>query len=356
MHTGRVSAPLYERIADLPLAIEGYRVEPLSSITGARWTRRTTVVVLSGGGHEGRGEDVIYEEPDQLAFQRDPCRLPLGGEHRFEPFARRLDGLDLFSRPPVDESSRPYRRWAFESAALDLALRQNGLSLARALGRDLRPVRFVASLGLGQPPTLGPLERLLRVNPELEFKVDYDRSWTPELIERLAALERVRVVDLKGQYRGSFRGPASDAARYRQVADGLPEVWIEDPDWSPEIAAALAPHLERVSWDAPIHSLADVERLPFAPRALNMKPSRFGRLSELLRTYEHCERRGIATYGGGQFELGPGRGQAQYLAGLFHPAAPNDLAPAVYNRSDAPADLPRSPLRLSVDAAGFRVR
>ena len=29
--------------------------------------------------------------------------------------------------------------------------------------------------------------------------------------------------------------------------------------------------------------------------------------------------RGIALYGGGQFELGPGRGHIQYLASLFHP-------------------------------------
>ena len=27
------------------------------------------------------------------------------------------------------------------------------------------------------------------------------------------------------------------------------------------------------------------------------------------------------------FELGPGRGQLQYLASLFHPDGPNDLAP-----------------------------
>jgi hypothetical protein len=51
-------------------------------------------------------------------------------------------------------------------------------------------------------------------------------------------------------------------------------------------------------------------------------------------------------YGGGQFELGPGRGQAQLLASLFHPDEPNDLAPAVYNVGDAAAALPRSPLRL----------
>ena len=39
----------------------------------------------------------------------------------------------------------------------------------------------------------------------------------------------------------------------------------------------------------------------------------------------------MGAYGGGQYELGPGRGQIQYLAGVFHPDAPNDIAPAGYD-------------------------
>ena len=55
-----------------------------------------------------------------------------------------------------------YRRWAYESAALDLALRQNGMSLHEALGREPRPVNFVVSLRLGEPPTMEPIERASR--------------------------------------------------------------------------------------------------------------------------------------------------------------------------------------------------
>jgi hypothetical protein len=35
----------------------------------------------------------------------------------------------------------------------------------------------------------------------------------------------------------------------------------------------LAAHRDRVTWDAPIRSVADVGRLPFAPRMLNVKPN-----------------------------------------------------------------------------------
>ena len=49
-------------------------------------------------------------------------------------------------------------------------------------------------------------------------------------------------------------------------------------------------------------------------------------------------------YGGGQFELGVGRGQIQYLASLFHSDSPNDVAPAGYNLDPLDPELPQSPL------------
>ncbi len=67
---------------------------------------------------------------------------------------------------------------------------------------------------------------------------------------------------------------------------------------------------------------------------VNIKPSRIGGLKKLCDTYDYCAERQIGAYGGGQFELGPGRGQAQYLASLFHPDTPNDLAPTGYNQDD----------------------
>ena len=87
---------------------------------------------------------------------------------------------------------------------------------------------------------------------------------------------------------------------------------------------------------------------------VNIKPSRIGSLPDLCATYDYCAERGIGAYGGGQFELGPGRGQAQYLASMFHPDTPNDLAPAAYNLDEPAAGLPSSPLPVAADATGFR--
>jgi len=87
---------------------------------------------------------------------------------------------------------------------------------------------------------------------------------------------------------------------------------------------------------------------------VNVKPSRLGGLRPLLAAYEHSEREGIRMYGGGQFELGVGRGQIQYLASLFHPDGPNDTAPSAFNDVVPPAGLPTSPLPVAASDTGFR--
>ena len=144
-------------------------------------------------------------------------------------------------------------------------------------------------------------------------------------------------VDFKGLYSGSIVDQAADPLLYRRVTDAFPEAWIEDPKLTPETDAVLAHHRERFSWDAPIHSIADIESLPYPPRMVNIKPSRLGGVQNLLDAYDYCAQRGIGNYGGGQFELGVGRGQNQYLASLFHADAPNDVAPTGFGIGDPTA-------------------
>jgi hypothetical protein len=243
------------------------------------------------------------------------------------------------------EASADYRRWAFESAALDLALRQAGRSLAEAVGRVHRPVRFVAS-------TRSEIEPYLALNPDLEFKLDVEAGWDRALMERLAATGRVRVLDLKAYYRGTSVDLAPDPELYRAAAEVFPDAVIEDPWLEDGCREALAGAEDRLSFDAPIHSWRDVEKLPLEPRWLNIKPSRFGTLARLLECIEECEERGIQVYGGGQFELGPGRRQIQRLASVFYADAPNDVAPTAYNDGPAREGLPASPLP-APDGVGF---
>jgi hypothetical protein len=108
------------------------------------------------------------------------------------------------------------------------------------------------------------------------------------------------------------------------------------------------------TWDAPIHSIADIEALPFRPRMVNIKPSRLGPLESLCSAYDFCERAGIGAYGGGQSELSVGRDHIQYLAAVFHPDTPNDTAPKEFNLPDPPDGLPSSPIDLPIAPTGFR--
>ena len=187
----------------------------------------------------------------------------------------------------------------------------------------------------------------------LRFKLDPTSSWDERLIEELVATGAVDSVDFKGYYSGSVVDQPADPVLYRRVAEAFPEAWIEDPALSEETDAVLAPHRARFSWDAQIHSIADIEALPYPPRMVNIKPSRLGGLRSLLDTYDYCAARDIGNYGGGQFELGVGRGQNQYLASLFHADAPNDVAPSGFNLTEPPAGLPSSPLTPSPGATGF---
>jgi L-alanine-DL-glutamate epimerase-like enolase superfamily enzyme len=345
----------YEQIADLPLEISGYTLEGLERDVSSAFTRLSTVIHLEGVGEEGVGEDVTYDGLDHVALQDAGPALPLAGTWTLRTFSEHLDALDLFPAPPVRDVSRLYRRWAFESAALDLALRQAGQPLQAVLGREPRPVTFVVSMRLGEPASGDPMKRWLELYPELRFKLDATPSWTPELIAELVATGAVDSIDLKGAYHGTVVDNPADPELYRRVAEAFPDAWIEDPDLEiPAAAEALAAAHDRITWDAPIHALTDVESLPFAPEMVNVKPSRFGPLRELFGAYDYLAQRGIGAYGGGQFELGPGRGHIQYLASLFHPDTPNDVAPGGFNEPEPRAGLPASPLPPAPSDVGFR--
>jgi L-alanine-DL-glutamate epimerase-like enolase superfamily enzyme len=334
--------PLWDALAGLEVHVGDYVLQRREQPVPSGWTRVTTTVVLRGGGEQGEGEDVTYTPEDHDGF---PAREQLAGNWTLDGFSRRIGELELWHEEPSMSASRDYRRWAFDSAALDLGLRQAGRSLGDLVGRAYRPVRFVAS-------TRADIEPYLALNPELEFKLDVEEDWDRERMGRLAALDRVRVLDLKAYYRGTSVDLAPDPALYRAVAEAFPAAVIEDPWLEDGCREALRGAEDRISFDAPVHSLDDLDRLPLTPHWLNVKPSRFGTVQKLLACVDACEERGIRMYGGGQFELGPGRRQIQRLASLFYADGPNDVAPSEYNEGGARPGLAASPLPAPA-GAGF---
>jgi hypothetical protein len=348
----------YDKVKDLPLQIDSYELSGLEFQVPDAFERLTTIIHLKGGVHEGLGEDVVYDALDHVAFQDAGPILDLAGEHTIASFSELLDGLELFPSPPEREVSVNYRRWAFESAALDLALRQAGKSLHEVVDRQPRPVNFVVSMRLTPPgsdevSTIEPVRKRLEIYPTLRFKLDPTNDWTDELIQQLAETGAVDSLDLKGQYKGTPVDVETDPELYRKLIEAFPQAWLEDPDVSDQTKPILDPVADRVTWDAVIHSVADIKSQPWMPKMVNIKPSRFGPLHELFAGYDFCEENGIGAYGGGQWELGPGRGHIQYLASIFHPDTPNDVAPSGYNTAGTEPGLPSSPLEPLPTPTGF---
>ncbi|MXR41330.1 hypothetical protein GRX01_08260 [Halobaculum sp. WSA2] len=372
---------LYRAIADLPLTIESVGLRRRARDTSSGFERVSTTFRLRGDGELGRGEDVTYDAPDHDALFANPERDPrtpadglgfeaaLVGEWTFREFSNRLDDVDLFPKgEPERDTGHAYRRWAVESAATDLALRQADTDLASILDRERDPVAFAASTRLGEPsesgtdsnsragdpqgPSADRVTAIAERVPGIGFKLDPTDDWTDEVVADLPT-ERVRVLDLKGLYEGTEVDQEPDAEFYEWVLESFPNAVIEDPAVTDETRHAFEGEEHRVSWDYPITGVASVEDLPWEPEWLNVKPSRFGTLESLSDTLEWARERDVTLYGGGQFELGVGRDQLHALASVFHPDGPNDVAPGAFNDPAVPERLPATPLAPSAAPRGF---
>ena len=142
--------------------------------------------------------------------------LPLAGSWTLDSFSRHLDGLDLFhGAEPGMPAFRDYRRWAFESAAADLALRQAGRSLADVLGREPRADQVRRLAAARRAAERSSRSRAgSRRTPARGSSSTPRPSWDDELLAALAATGAVESVDFKGAYKGT---PVDVADRSRAL-------------------------------------------------------------------------------------------------------------------------------------------
>lgn len=348
------SSETWERLSALPLTIDAVELS-FPRLPLARFERVTTLISLTGLGEEGLGEDVNYDAPEHEQVRQHGPAFDAVGTWTLGSFCALVDETDLFpTGGPEHEASLDYRRWAWQSAALDLALRQADTDIATALDRTPRPVRFVSSAGVGSPPNIANLQPYIDAVPDLRFKLDAGSDWDDAFLTELSALGRADCVDFKAFYTGTIVDTNIPTDQALRIAAAVPEATLEDVapgETTTEVAKADA---HRLSWDAPIHSVADIDALPITPQRMNVKPSRIGSIRELLDVYEHLESIGAEMYGGGQFELSVGRGQIILLASLMHPDGANDTAPVVFHDFKPGDALPSSPLPAPDALRGFR--
>ena len=204
---------------------------------------RTTIQIrLRGAGHEGLGEDIspFPDHPDPVGDAPSDL-LRLAGEWTLGSFCDHLGTLEQWPSPPDWAAATLYRNWAYESAALDLALRQAGRSLHEVLEREPRPLTFVNSLGLGDPPRPTPSTAGSPATRDVHFKLDAAAAWDLALCEDLAATGAVDVVDFKGQYGRRSRTPGRSPPSTGVVAARSRPPSSRIPHDLPEVAAPLAP-------------------------------------------------------------------------------------------------------------------
>ena len=207
---------MWSRLAGLAARRRSLRDERLEPGPGFGEAHANRLVRLRGAGAEGLSEDITL-------FMGEAPDLPLAGEWTLERFCDHLASLDQWpGGPPEWETARRWRNWGYEAAALDLALRQAGRGLPEVLGREPRPVTFVNSLGLGDPPSPDTIQRRLERYPGLRFKLDAAVAWTPEIVETLVGTGAVHTIDFKGRYGLEVEDAGALAALYALLLDGLP--------------------------------------------------------------------------------------------------------------------------------------
>lgn len=336
-----------EGLLALPVEIETLELTSLrrALVDGVR---ETTLVRLRGPGGEGLGEDVTFDAADRRALLAARLPAELSQMRTVGDVAALIEDRDLTAERPRWDAVSRYRRWAVEAAALDLALRQAGIGLAEALGRRPAPLHFVVSRRVEKAEEVLDL---VHRHPGVRLKLDATLAWTEPVAAAIARRGAVATIDLKGTAPGSPVHLEPDPVLYERVARLFPDAWLEDPGLTPETEPVLAAHSRRISWDEPIATAEDV---PTDAGAVNVKPARIGSIRGVLSVLERCATLGIPVYGGGQSEIGPGRGQAQLLAALFSPTAPNDLAPEAYNDAEPAAAAPQSPVAAPGAITGFR--
>ena len=215
-------------------------------------------------------------------------------------------------------------------------------------------MRFVNSLGLGDPPPFATVGRRLERYPGLRFKLDARPSWSPSLIAEVAATGAVEVIDFKGRYGIPVEDEAGAAGDVptgpRRASPTRSSRTLTTCPMSPRCSSRT----RRASRSTRRSRPPPTSTAPFGARIINVKPSRIGSVRALLDVYEHCEPTACACTAAGWASSGSARGQIELLAALFHPDGPNDVAPSAYNLTDLPAGLPESPLTPPTGMTGFR--
>jgi hypothetical protein len=198
-------------VAALPVRIDDVLVEcaPVAVASYPGGLRPSSVVTLSGDGESGFGEHVGWSDEAHAAL-RENVRGLASGRMLVGQWANSLRHLPAYDRA------------ALEAAVIDLALVQQRTNLFHLSGLGPQLVRYVVSFDRVADPVS---EAACRAPGDLELKLDADPAWPDAVWHKLAALDRVAVLDFKltGEVADHERMDRGSAARRGRVVTGPPD-------------------------------------------------------------------------------------------------------------------------------------
>ena len=358
-----MSAPVvttFERVSELPLTIEELLARRPRARRQPRVHARHDDVppARRRRGGPGRGRHL---RPRRAARAAGPRPVAPARRRVDVRGVRRATSASSTSSPPARPTCPPSCSTAAgrsRAPALDLALRQAGRSLGDVLGREHRPVSFVVSLRLGNPPSFEPVGQRLEVYPWLRFKLDGTPDWPGELIEQLVETGAIASIDFKGAYKGTAVDVETDPALLPPHRRGAARRLARGPrpDRPRGRRRARAPPRP--------HHLGRADPLGRRHRGARLPAQDGQRQAVALRLGRGAVRRLRLLRGQGHRDVRrrPDRarrraaGRSRCLASLFHPDGVNDIAPSGYDWAEFLRDLEPSPLDPRPEPTGMRRR
>ena len=279
---------------------------------GVEATKEATIVEFVGDGVSGWGECVALAEPDYTSEYADGA---------FEMLLRFLVPKWLHGGPTAPDGvvGHQMAKASLEFAAVDLTLRQQGRSLAEALGVIRTRVPAGVVVGLGEPVSTGD-EVAWRIGEGYSrVKLKVSGSLDIEILTSMVAAfpNVVFAIDANGSLAGW------DGLLDTRITDldNLGLQFIEQPlaTFDLDGHASLAERLQTpICLDEPLGSFVDVQRAVSmgACQVVNLKPGRVGGLAETLSIHDWCRSNQVGLWMGGMLETGIGRAMNLAIAAL----------------------------------------
>src|SRR5699024_192976 len=278
-------------------------------------------------GHRGFGESVAFSNPwyteetvETTKHMIEDLLIPL------------LQEKEINHPDEITEITSPIKRnnmakAALEGAVWDLYAKQQGVSLARALGGEKTEIDVGISIGI-KPSVKNLLETIDRHIQAgyKRIKIKIKPGWDVDVLHEI----RRHFPDIPLMADANSAYTLDDIDHLRQL-DELDLMMIEQPLAHDDIVdhAKLQAAMETpICLDESIHSLADTRKAIElgSCKIINIKIGRVGGLTEARRIHDYCKEKNIAVWCGGMLEAGIGRAHNIALTALPQFILPGDTA------------------------------